>query len=255
MDTWDPQQYERFRAERTKPLLDLISLVRPRPGMRVLDLGCGTGEGTRQLHDKLSAKETLGLDHSAAMLAKAAPLAGRGLRFEQGEIERLDPGPRWDLIFSNAALHWVADHGALLPRLAGLLADRGQLAVQMPANHGHQSHRTADDLADESPFAEALDGWRREVPVLVPEAYATLLHALGFKEQHVRLEVYGHELRSRAEVIEWVKGSLLTDYQSRLSPALYEQFLARYQARLLPLLENAEPFFYTYPRLFLWGQK
>ena len=53
----------------------------------------------------------------------------------------------------------------------------------------------------------------------------------------------------------WVKGSLLTDHQTRLPPALYHQFLARYQARLLPLLENAEPFFYKYPRLFLWGQK
>ena len=255
MDTWNPQQYERFRAERTQPLLDLISLVQRRPGMRVLDLGCGTGEGTRQLHEQLAAKETVGLDSSAAMLAKAAPLAGQGLRFEQGEIERLDPGSRWDLIFSNAALHWVSDHGELLPRLASLLDAGGQLAVQMPANHLHQSHRTAYDLADESPFVEALNGWRREVPVLVPEAYATLLHALGFRRQHVRLEVYGHELRSRAEVVEWVKGSLLTDYQSRLPPALYEEFLARYQARLLPLLENAVPFFYTYPRLFLWGQK
>ena len=258
MDSWNPQQYERFRSERARPLHDLADLVQPRPGLRVLDLGCGTGEGTRQLHDRWQAAETVGLDSSAAMLEKAAPLAGNGLRFAPGDIERLEEalGPsRWDVVFSNAALHWVPDHRALFPRLVSLLAEGGQLAVQMPANHGHPSHTTAYELADEPPFHSALNGWRREVPVLSPEAYASLLHDLALTEQRVRLEVYGHELSSRADVVEWVKGTLLTDYQSRLPPQLYEEFLARYRERLLPRLSDARPFFYTFPRVLLWGRR
>src|SRR5450432_4147585 len=130
-DTWNPAQYERFRAERAQPFHDLLALVEPRPSMRAIDLGCGTGDMTLVLHEKLKAQETLGIDRSSAMLAKA-PRAD-GLRFEEAEIATFSGGP-YDLIFSNAALHWVPDHPALLRKLRTMLAPGGQLAVQMPAS-------------------------------------------------------------------------------------------------------------------------
>jgi trans-aconitate 2-methyltransferase len=253
-DVWDPAQYERFRAERKQPFLDLLALVKPVSGGRAVDLGCGTGETTRELHDRVQARETVGVDRSSAMLSRAGAFAGGGLRFEQGDIETAAGGP-WDLVFSNAALHWVADHGSLFARLGELIEPGGQLAVQMPANHVHASHRTAEVVAAEPPFRDALGGWKREVPLLAPEGYASLLHRLGFREQRVELRVYGHELPSRGEVVEWVKGTLLTDYQSRLGPDLYARFVERYREALLPLLEDARPYFYTYPRLFIWARK
>src|SRR5580700_9159808 len=72
---WDPEQYERFKAERSRPFFDLLALVRPRPGMRVVDLGCGTGELTTELHTRLGARETVGIDSSETMLAKGAEVA------------------------------------------------------------------------------------------------------------------------------------------------------------------------------------
>ena len=60
---WNPAQYERFRDERARPFFDLLDLVQPRPEMRVVDLGCGTGELTRELHRRLSARETIGIDN------------------------------------------------------------------------------------------------------------------------------------------------------------------------------------------------
>ena len=90
VDTWDPEQYQRFGAERAAPFHDLLSLVRPVPGGRVVDLGGGGGELTAELHRRMGAAETLGLDSSAAMLERATPLAGGGLRFEQGDIAAFD---------------------------------------------------------------------------------------------------------------------------------------------------------------------
>jgi trans-aconitate 2-methyltransferase len=249
--TWSPEQYERFRGERAQPFFDLLALVAPRPAMRALDLGCGTGELTRALHDALSPNETIGLDSSAEMLAKSASFVAPGLRFEQADIAGPLPAGPWDLVFSNAALQWLPDHPALFGRLAALLAPGGQLAVQMPANHDHPSHRLAREIAAEAPFAEALGGYQRSKPVLEPEEYATLLHQLGFARQSVCLQVYGHLLASAGEVVEWVKGTLLTDYEGRLPAPLYARFLERYRALLLAELGDEEPYFYPFKRLLL----
>src|SRR5207247_1335623 len=83
-------------------------------------------------------------------------------------------------------------------------------------------------VAGEAPFRDALGGHTHAGrAVRPPEEYALLLERLGYAEQHVRLQVYGHRLAARDEVFEWVKGSLLTDYQRRLPPALYARFVAR----------------------------
>src|SRR5215211_1167588 len=252
---WNPAQYERFRDERSQPFFDLLDLVQPQPAMRVVDLGCGTGELTRELHRRLAARETLGIDNSPAMLARSTAFAGDGLRFEPGDIGTFKSEGGYDLIFSNAALHWVPDHETLLPRLVAALTATGQLAVQVPANDDHASHATAVEVAREAPFREALGGHVRQSPVLVPEVYATLLHRLGFKDQHVRLQVYAHELESREAVVEWVRGSVLTDYERRLPAELWPRFLERYRDRLLPQLEDAKPFFYPFKRVLLWGSR
>jgi trans-aconitate 2-methyltransferase len=253
-DVWNPDRYGKFRAERSAPFLDLLALVEPAGAPRVLDLGCGPGELTRLAHERLAARETLGVDSSAAMLEKASAQAGGGLSFRQGDIATFVDAP-FDVVLSNAAIHWVPDHEALLPRLAALVAPGGQLAVQAPANDHHPSHAVARDVAREPAFAGALGGFVRESPVLEPEAYARLLHRLGLRAQRVRLEVYAHALASREEVVEWVRGTTLTDYERRLDAPTWARFLERYRERLMAALPDERPFVYTYRRLFLWGRR
>ena len=253
--TWNPEQYHRFRAERQQPFHDLLALVRPRPGMRIVDLGCGTGELTRIVHETLGASETLGVDSSETMLAQSRAHARDGLRFARADIAELAATPAYDLIFSNAALHWLPDHRGLFARLTAALAPGGQLAVQMPFNFDHPSHTVAAAVAREEPFHAALGGYAIERPVFAPDAYATLLHQLGYGAQHVRLQVYAHLLPARDDVVEWVKGTLLTAYQERLPEALWPAFLARYRERLLAELDASQPYFYPFKRLLLWGQR
>jgi len=250
-DRWEPARYERFHAERSRPFFDLLALVQPRPNMRVVDLGCGTGELTQVLHRRLGARETVGVDASAEMLRGSAARAGDGLRFERGDIATFAGSGPWDLVFSNAALHWVPDHPALLARLADLLADDGQIAVQVPANQDHASHTVAFALAGEEPFRSALGGVASRQAILAPEAYALRLAALGFREQHVRLQVYLHTLPGPEAVVEWMKGAMLTDYRERLPPDLYEPFVTQYAERLLPRLGDATPYLFPFKRILL----
>lgn len=254
-DAWNPEQYERFRRERLAPALDLLALIEPRPGLRVIDLGCGTGEVTRLVHDRLAARETLGVDLSANMLERAAAHAGPDVRFERADAAAFADQAAWDVVFSNALIHWLPDHQALIARLVVALRPDGQLALQFPANFGHAAHITAVEVAAEPPFRDALGGWQRQVPVLEPEAYAELLHRNGCRRQHVRLQVYGHLLPSRADVVEWVRGTLLTDYEQRLDAPTFARFLDAYRARLLPRLDAGEPYFFPFRRILLWAQR
>jgi trans-aconitate 2-methyltransferase len=94
----------------------------------------------------------------------------------------------------------------------------------------------------------------RRTPVLAPEGYAQLLHRLGYATQHVRLQVYLHVLPDADAVVEWVKGTLLTDYQRRLPADLYDPFVARYREMLKAQLSDERPFPFAFKRVLLWGR-
>jgi trans-aconitate 2-methyltransferase len=252
-DTWNPAQYARFLAEREQPFYDLLAMIQPTPRMRVVDLGCGTGRLTAMLHDRLQADETIGIDGSMRML-ESAP-AREGLRFEVGTIEHFNAAPEYDLVFSNAALQWVDDHDALIPRLAAAVKNGGQIAFQVPALHSDPSHVVAEELALEEPFQSAMKGWYRRQPVLAPDAYARLLYQAGFPWPQVRLVVYPHILDNREAVVEWMKGTLLTAYEQHLPAELFRAFLDAYRRRLVDRLEPTEPFFFPFNRILCWGRR
>ena len=132
---WNPEQYAKFSAPREAPFEDLLTLVRRRPGLRVVDLGCGPGNLTRRLADLLEGSDVVGIDSSPAMLARAAGAARDGLRFVEGTIESFAASTdKFDLVFSNSALHWAGDHEHLVPALLAHLSPGGQIVAQLPSD-------------------------------------------------------------------------------------------------------------------------
>jgi trans-aconitate 2-methyltransferase len=91
--------------------------------------------------------------------------------------------------------------------------------------------------------------------VFAPETYAELLDELGFTEQHVRLQVYGHRLASTAAVVEWTKGTALLRFERLLPPDLFESFLDRYRQRLVEVLGDRAPYFYRFKRILFWARQ
>jgi trans-aconitate 2-methyltransferase len=246
---WDPERYEQFKEERAAPFDDVMHLVHARPGLRVVDLGCGTGELTRRLADALPQSDALGVDSSAEMLTKAGVLARPGLRFERGKIEEF--GCESDLIASNAALQWVADHESLIPRLFSLLRPGGQLVVQVPSNFNHATHKLIDEVASEEPFRTGLDGWgtnwSRSRPVLSIERYAELLYGEGGTDIVSFEKAYPHVLPDADALADWMSGTALVPYMERLPLELKEPFMERYRARLREIFPE-QPVFYGFRR-------
>ena len=250
IDTWDPAQYERFAAERRQPFDDLLALLEPVPGGRAVDLGCGSGELTVDLHRRLGAATTVGIDSSPAMLA-GAPTAD-GVTFAVDDLRTWTADAPVDVVFANAALQWCGDHERLLARLVGQLAPGGQLAVQVPCNHDHPSHTAsaavASELLDDPPADPVATN------VLPPARYAELLHALGAERQHVRMQVYGHVLDSTAAVVEWTKGTSLTRFKDVLAGEAFDELVARYRERLVAELGDQRPYFYAFKRILFWAK-
>lgn len=256
-DSWDPVQYGRFEQQRSQPFHDLLAMIEADHPPRVLDLGCGTGALTAAMHDRLAAGSTLGVDHSPTMLADASTLAADGLTFQSGDIADPDVVGTFDVIFANASLQWVPDHRAVLSRWTGLLAEGGELAVQVPANVDHPSHLVIAALASEPPWVDAGDGPPPPDPVhsvLRPEHYAELLFELGFAEPQVRLQVYGHVMESTESVVEWTKGTTLTRMKRHFPPDVYEAFVEEYRRRLLAELGDHQPYFYAFKRILIHGR-
>jgi trans-aconitate 2-methyltransferase len=257
-DSWDPGQYERFKAERARPFWDLVALIEPGSIRRAVDLGCGTGELTAAAAERLGAETMVGVDNSASMLARAAQWASGTVRFELGDIADWTAAGDHDLVLANAALHWVPDHPAVLARWVAALGPGGQIAVQVPANADHPSHLASADVATREPFASAFDGAPPPDPVaanvLAPERYAEILHELGVADPYVRLQVYPHVLARSSDVVEWTKGTSLTRFFAVLPTELHAPFVDAYRAGLLARVGERAPYLYTFKRILMWGR-
>jgi trans-aconitate 2-methyltransferase len=250
---WDPKQYHKFQAQRSAPFYDLLALVEKRPHLRVVDLGCGTGELTRQLADVLPDSDVIGLDSSASMLdaARAAAYAGPDLQFKQGDQAQLTG--EWDLIFSNAALQWSENHAELIPRLYRSLAPGGQIAVQVPSNHNHISHQIYRETASEEPFRSILKGFQRYAPVLSIDEYAQLLFACGAEDIIVFEKIYAHILEDSDAVVEWISGTALVPYFERLGEHK-EEFVNALRTKMRLALPD-RPVFYPFRRTLFSARK
>lgn len=227
---WDPEQYLRFGDERLRPALDLIARIPPVAAGQVVDLGCGAGNALPILAARFPGAAVRGVDGSAEMLAKAA---GGGFATEQADIAAWTPASPPDLLFSNAALHWLPDHRTLFPRLLGLVAPGGWLAVQMPAMHAHPVRADQERLAREGPWAERLAGIASAPPILDPGAYWDLL-APRAAACELWVTEYVHVLRGPDPVVQWAMGSSLRPFLDALAdaPALRDGYVAAYAAAM-----------------------
>jgi len=250
---WDPKQYHKFQAERSAPFFDLLALVEIRPDLKVVDLGCGTGELTHQLADALPDSHVTGLDSSSQMLdaARAKTFSSPSLVFEEGDQAQLTG--EWDLIFSNAALQWSENHAELIPRLYERLLPGGQIAVQVPSNHNHISHEIYRKTAGEEPFRSILNGFQRYAPILSIDEYASLFFRCGAEDIIVFEKVYAHVLEDSDAVVEWISGTALVPYFERLNEHK-EEFVNAIRARMRIALPD-RPVFYPFRRTLFSARK
>ena len=227
---WDPELYLTHADERERPCRDLLARVDVDDARRVADLGCGPGNSTSMLARRWPDAEVTGVDTSEEMLVRARERLPAA-RFASAPIEEWS-GEGLDVVFSNAALHWVDDHATLLPRLLGSVRPGGQLAVQMPRNHDAATHRLLFETLDDAPWRGRLAGVaRRESPVASPSGYVEMLAPLARRLDLWETE-YHHRLASVVEIVEWMRGAAMRPFLDALSPEEGEALSRDYGSRL-----------------------
>ncbi len=249
--SWNPDHYHLYTDHRLRPALDLLSQVTLASPSVIYDLGCGTGNVTSLLSKRWGEATITGIDSSEEMLRKAAT-DYPSLEWKLEEIGEFSPVNKGNLIFSNAALHWLDDHESLFPVLLGQLRPGGVLAVQMPNNFAAPSHQTLYDLAQSGEWIDRLGHLVRPAPVHNINWYYDLLSP---RVDHLNIweTTYFQVLKGKNAVLEWTRSTALRPFLSALGGQDVEVFEQTYADLLLEAYPQREDGSTLYPfsRLFI----
>ena len=227
---WDPQQYLVFKGPRLQPAIDLLARIPLEAPQTVVDLGCGPGNVTPLLKQRWPNAKVIGLDNSDEMLDQAQSAVPE-VHFEKVDVSDWDPNQKFDIIFSNAALQWVAGHEILFKKIVANVAPGGVLAVQMPRNFEAPSHSTMLDIIRGGPWRDLLEPVWVAVPTQAPTFYYSLLDPLA-RDLEIWETEYVQVLEGDNPVAEYTKGTWLTRFLNPLEEPWRSQFEAEYRTRI-----------------------
>ena len=232
---WDPAQYLKFADQRLRPAIDLLNRIDVATPGEVVDLGAGAGNVTRLIKQRWPNARVVGVENSREMLAKAAAAAPE-IVWQHADLGTWRPSRPVDVVYSNAALHWLTDHDRLFPALFGTVAAGGVLAVQIPRNFSAPSHTSISEAARSGPWRAKLEPLLRPAPVAEPAFYFDLLAPRAATIDMWETE-YLQVLEGPHPIREWVKGTWLRP----LLDVLDERERAGFEARYDELVDPAYP--------------
>jgi trans-aconitate 2-methyltransferase len=226
MPTWNAHQYLKFADERIRPCKDLVSRIEIRNPRHIIDLGCGPGNSASVLAERWPDADIAGVDSSSAMIdvARKEQPARRWIDSDIWDWARSEQ-EQFDLVFSNAALQWVADHASLYPRLMERIAAGGAFAAQIPADFNALPHQLMRELAP--PNVQAKE-WHSHEPSFYYDVIAPHARMVDIWET-----VYQHVLPNADAIVEWYKGSGMRPFlEAMRDDGQREEFMRRYTERI-----------------------
>jgi trans-aconitate 2-methyltransferase len=263
MADWDPELYNRFRRYRAEPFEHELTRLQLNGVEAILDLGSGSGENTVELARRSPGATVVGLDSSPAMIEAAEKLrAGLSpdlrarVRFVLDDIRTLNAHSGYTLVISNAALHWVRDHRAVLVACFRVLRPGGRLVIQMPSNFIETAQRTILAMVLEEPWRGSLGGV--SVPsriVAEPDEYRAMLAQIGFTDIDCYYKTFHHPMDSPAQIVEWSRATALRPFLAVLPEDRHLAFFDALTRRFEDAYGTTGPLTFDFRRIFLWARR
>lgn len=234
---WDPQEYRDSSSNQRTWAVELLSKIDLSGSEAVLDVGCGDGEITALIAARVPQGFARGIDSSREMVELARrtypPRRYRNLRFAVRDARRLNMVEEFDLVFSNASLHWVVDHTPVLERIRRSLKPSGRLLAQM-GGRGNAAEvvSAVEAVAGDPKWSAFLQGFDFPWGFYGPEEYEEWLRQAGLTPERIELvpKVMIHV--DKETFSSWISASWLP-YTQRVPEESRAEFVPTVVARYL----------------------
>lgn len=256
MSDWNPQNYLKFKKERTQPSIDLLNRITFDDPKNIIDIGCGPGNSTAVLKERYPGANIIGADFSPNMIEKAKkdyPDIDFILFDATKDFDKLTG--KFDIVFSNACIQWVPNHNVLLKNMMGVLNPGGVLAVQVPNQAEMPINHIVENIVKSDKWKDKFCN-KRNLYNLAEEEYFNLLSDIS-SDFSIWKTVYFHRLPSQESIIEWYRATGLRPYLEKLDDADKNEFEQDVLARIkeeYPTQGNGEVIF-RFSRLFFTAIK
>ncbi len=255
---FDGEKYKRASKQQKAWGKKLISELELRGNEKILDLGCGDGTLTAQLAELVPDGSVLGIDASESMIETARKdHAGANLRFELQDIDAIDCESEFDLVFSNATLHWITDHEKLLANVFRSLRNRGAVRFQF-AGDGNCSNliKVLREVMSANQYAAYFSkfDWPWCMPTV--EQYRALLDEVAFAEKKVWSQNGDRNFESVEAMTKWIDQPSLVPFLACVAEKDKKRFRDVVVERMIEAtLRDDGTCFETFRRINVIGRK
>ncbi|MDW7673065.1 MAG: class I SAM-dependent methyltransferase [Bacillota bacterium] len=229
MYKWDAQDYKKNSSEQQKWAQELIDKLSLNGNENILDIGCGDGKVTSELAARVQKGSVLGIDSSEDMIQLAKKLfpsyAYHNLCFQLMPAERLDFTEQFDVVFSNAALHWVKDHQPVLQGINKALNRGGKILLQM-GGKGNASNliKVLDQLIQSEKWKKYFTNFSFPYGFYSDKEYEQWVTACGLKIKRIELIPKDMVHDGPAGLAAWVRTTWLP-YTARVEANRRDEFI------------------------------
>jgi trans-aconitate methyltransferase len=255
---FDGEKYKQASSQQKAWGKKLIAGLQFKGGERILDLGCGDGVLTAELAKSVPDGFVLGIDASESMIETARKdNHGANVRFELLDINAIDFESEFDLIFSNATLHWIKDHRKLLRNVLKALKDQGAARFQF-AGDGNCSNlirilKEVTSAKDYAPYFGNFD-WPWYMPAV--DEYRALLDEVSFTEKKVWSENGDKHFESAEAMVKWIDQPSLVPFLGYVAGEDRQRFRDAVVERMIEETQEGDgKFFETFRRINVLAKK
>jgi len=257
MTEWNPDVYLTFEKERTQPAIDLVAKINHPDPKHIIDVGCGPGNSTSVLKRKWPNAEIIGIDNSIKMIERAKE-RDKGINWICADASsNLSQYGKFDVIFSNAAIHWIPNHVVLLRDLYNLLNEKGALAIQIPSTSTLPLHIDLDKLARGNKWKTIFTSISNNFSNHDVNFYYDILTGLSNRFELWTTE-YIHIMDEHQDIIKWYSSTGLKAYIACIKEVeMQKEFLFDYEKLLKKsyAVQGNKKILFPFKRLFFIAYK
>ena len=229
MFKWDANEYQKNSGAQQKWAQELIKKMDLKGSESVLDLGCGDGKVTSEIATHLDKGCVVGIDSSVDMIKlanKTFPEDDQpNLKFKVKDFRTINYDAKFDVIFSNAALHWIKDHQNLLKSIKKSLKSNGKILIQMGGKgNAKEILDIGDEMTRDPEWNAYFNDFSFPYGFYDVETYEKWLDEAGLKALRVELISKVMEQKGVEGLKSWMR-TVWLPYTQRIPEDLQEKFI------------------------------